>query len=161
MRHGWALLCLMTLALPTVAEVAKWVDAQGRVHYGDRPPSSAGTTTAPMRGTVSVGEGVTLVPGTDTSDVASQAFSTAVMAPRAGEVWIYTTPSCGYCKRAMKHLRQNNVAFTEKDISADPRYKNEFRAIGGRGVPVTLSGNKRVNGYSQESFDAFLKSAGL
>lgn len=161
MKPALLLAGLLALALPATAQVAKWVDAQGRVHYGDRPPAGKGATAAPLRGTVSVGDGVTLVPGGDAEDEASKAFATAVAAPRKGEVWIYTTPTCGYCKRAMKHMRRKNVAFTEKDISASARHKSEFRAIGGRGVPVTLAGDKRINGYSEESFDSFLKSAGL
>jgi len=155
------LACLAAWMCPAAAQVSKWVDAQGRVHYGDRPPASTGTRTLPLRGTVSVGEGVSLVPGIDTSGPGNKPSATTVVAPRPQETWIYTTPSCGYCKRAMKHMQQRNVTFTEKDVSTNARYKEEFLAIGGRGVPVTLSGNKRVNGYDKESFDAFLKSAGF
>ena len=53
------------------------------------------------------------------------------------DIVIYTTPTCGYCKRAMKHMRQKKGAFTEKDSSANARHKSEFRAIGGRGVPIS------------------------
>lgn len=38
-RPGIALL-LASLALPAVAEIYKWTDAQGQVHYGDQPLSS-------------------------------------------------------------------------------------------------------------------------
>jgi len=31
-------------ALPAAAQVHRWVDEQGRVHYGDRPMSTSGTT---------------------------------------------------------------------------------------------------------------------
>ncbi|MBL8345248.1 MAG: DUF4124 domain-containing protein [Rubrivivax sp.] len=31
-------------ALPAAAQVHRWVDEQGRVHYGDRPMSASGTT---------------------------------------------------------------------------------------------------------------------
>jgi hypothetical protein len=37
-RRGLALL-LIGLALPAAAEIYKWTDAQGKVHYGDQPPS--------------------------------------------------------------------------------------------------------------------------
>jgi hypothetical protein len=33
-------LLLAALALPAGAEIYKWTDAQGNVHYGDQPPSS-------------------------------------------------------------------------------------------------------------------------
>lgn len=34
-------LALVLAGIPAVAEVYKWTDADGNVHYGDRPPSSA------------------------------------------------------------------------------------------------------------------------
>ena len=35
-----AVLALTLVGTPALAEVYKWVDAEGNVHYGDRPPSS-------------------------------------------------------------------------------------------------------------------------
>ena len=35
-----AILALTMVATPATADVYKWVDAEGKVHYGDRPPSS-------------------------------------------------------------------------------------------------------------------------
>jgi glutaredoxin len=156
------LLCAIVLALPASAEVKKWVDAQGRAHYGDRPPAAKETRSASLRGTVSVGDGMTTLPeAAKPGSSASDEFAKATIAPRRGEVWIYTTPRCGYCRYAKEHMRLKGVAYTEKDISANAAYKAEFRTIGGRGVPVTLAGSQRINGYSEASFDAFLKSAGL
>lgn len=162
MKPALLLLCAVMLALPAGAEVAKWIDAQGRVHYGTRPPPDKSVRSAAMRGTVSIGDGMTALPeSAKTSPSASDEFAKATIAPRRGEVWIYTTPRCGYCRYAKEHMRLKGVAYVEKDISANAAYKAEFRAIGGRGVPVTLSGNRRINGYSEASFDTFLKSAGL
>lgn len=162
MKRALLMLCTATLALPVGAEVAKWVDAQGRIHYGNRPPPDKSVRSEAMRGTVSVGDGMTVLPESARPSVnASDEFAKATIMPRKGEVWIYTTPRCGYCRYAKEHMRLKGVAYTEKDISANASYKAEFRSFGGRGVPVTLSGNQRVNGYSEASFDAFLKSAGL
>jgi glutaredoxin len=163
MRSTLCLFLLTTFALPAGAEVAKWTDAQGRVNYGTRPPAGENVRAATLRGTVSVGDGMTVLPeaGKPAAGSASDEFAKAVMAPRKGEVWIYTTPSCGYCRRAKEHMRLKGVAFTEKDVSANAAYKSEFRAMGGRGVPVTLSGSQRINGYTETTFDGFLKSAGL
>lgn len=33
--------CLVALPLPTSAVVYKWVDENGKVHYGERPPAGA------------------------------------------------------------------------------------------------------------------------
>lgn len=39
-----ALAAAFVMALPAAAQVHRWVDAQGRVHYGDRPLGETGTT---------------------------------------------------------------------------------------------------------------------
>lgn len=156
MKNICALAGLLLVLTHVQAGINKWVDAEGRVHYGDRPPATA--SAASMRGTVSVGDGVTALPDSDKEAPPAQ---TAAVTPRKGEVWIYTTPTCGYCRYAKEHMRLKNVRFLEKDITANAKYKSEFRALGGRGVPVTVSGSQRINGYKESAFDVFLKSAGF
>jgi hypothetical protein len=40
-RPGLAALLLALLAIPAGAEIYKWTDVQGKVHYGDQPPSGS------------------------------------------------------------------------------------------------------------------------
>lgn len=156
----WLLALGLAMLAPAVAaEVKKWADEQGRTHYGDRPPTGRQDGMTALRGTVSIGDGLTVVPDLDRA--AAPKSADKVPTPRRGEVWIYTTPTCGYCRYAMEHMRLKNVPYTAKDITANPKYKAEFRALGGRGVPVTLSGSQRINGYKEAAFEAFLKSAGF
>ncbi|MBU1666029.1 MAG: DUF4124 domain-containing protein [Gammaproteobacteria bacterium] len=46
MIHPGVILLLAMLATPAGAEIYKWSDAQGVIHYGDQPPSS--TTPTPF-----------------------------------------------------------------------------------------------------------------
>ncbi|MDP2432414.1 MAG: DUF4124 domain-containing protein [Pseudomonadota bacterium] len=46
MLHPGVILLLALLATPAGAEIYKWTDAQGVIHYGDQPPSS--TTPKPF-----------------------------------------------------------------------------------------------------------------
>lgn len=46
MLHPGVILLLAMLAAPAGAEIYKWTDAQGEIHYGDQPPSS--TTPKPF-----------------------------------------------------------------------------------------------------------------
>lgn len=39
MQHVFAILVLACAAFPAAAEVYKWVDSEGKVHYGDTPPA--------------------------------------------------------------------------------------------------------------------------
>jgi glutaredoxin len=160
MRH-LLLIALCLLTLPAGAGITKWTDAEGRVHYGDRPPGNQVKTEA-LRGTVSLSDGMTSVEQEFLSPPAP-ADKTQANLPRPprGAIWIYTTPRCGYCRHAKEHMLLKNIAFVEKDITANARHKAEFKALGGRGVPVTLAGAKRIDGYSEAPFEAFLKSTGF
>ncbi|WP_273528093.1 glutaredoxin family protein [Pseudomonas sp.] len=159
-RRSAALLGALLLALPATAQVTKWVDADGRVHYGDRPPAGKAISTAPLRGTLSVGDGMTVVEQ-EFQSAPAPAKPAALPLPRRGEIWIYTTPRCRYCRIAKEHMLLKGLKFAEKDITANPRHQAEFKALGGRGVPVTLAGARRFDGYREEGFEAFLKSAGF
>lgn len=156
MKTAACLLLCCALALPAAAEVKKWTDAQGRVHYGDRPPGDSAKTE--LRGTVSFGDGITLVPAKAGKE---EGGTLPLAAPPQGDIWIYTTQDCGYCTRAKEHMKRKGLRYVEKDIEANPRYKAEFRTLGGRGVPVTLAGKERIVGFKAKNFDAFLKKAGF
>jgi glutaredoxin len=159
-RRLTALACALLLALPAGAQVAKWVDAEGRVHYGDRPPAGKAVSTAPLRGTVSIGDGMTAVEQ-EFQSAPAPAQAAPLPQPRRGEIWIYTTPRCRYCRIAKEHMLLKGLKFVEKDITENPRYKAEFKALRGRGVPVTLAGAQRFDGYREANFESFLRSAGF
>jgi glutaredoxin len=72
---------------------------------------------------------------------------------RPGEVVIYTTPTCGYCKRALAHLKSRNIPFLEKDVSANAQAQSEWQSFGGRGVPLALFGSQKLSGFSAASYD--------
>lgn len=72
---------------------------------------------------------------------------------RPGEVVIYTTPTCGYCKRALAHMQSRNIPYLEKDVSANAQAESEWRALGGRGVPLALMGSQKLNGFAAGSYD--------
>jgi len=72
---------------------------------------------------------------------------------RPGEVVIYTTPTCGYYKRALAHMQSRNIPYLEKDVSANAQAESEWRAIGGRGVPLALFGSQKLNGFAAASYD--------
>lgn len=66
-------------------------------------------------------------------------------------VEIYTTPFCGYCRRARQLLDRKGVAFTEIDVSADPALRSAMveRAGGRRTVPQIFVGPTHVGGSDE------------
>ena len=74
---------------------------------------------------------------------------------------MYSASWCVVCKRARDYFRRQGIAFAEYDIDTDPRGRREYQALGARGVPVILVGDKRMNGFSEEKFARLYRQAGL
>lgn len=71
--------------------------------------------------------------------------------PRTPEVTVYTTASCGYCRRAKALLEMRGIAFREVDVTGDEEAREELveRADGRRTVPVIFFGSEPIGGYDE------------
>lgn len=70
---------------------------------------------------------------------------------------IYTTESCSYCHAAKDFFRQNNINFTEYDITKDVQARKELMRKGYRSVPLIVIGNDEVSGFDKEKLLGILK----
>lgn len=118
------------------ADIFRWTDDNGKVHFSDRPPAEQQTEKVEVR--VNTYESVSY----DTS-----IFDTGK------KVVMYSASWCGYCKKAKEYFRSNNIAFTEYDIEKNGKAKREYDRMGAKGVPVILVGKKRMNGFSEQGFE--------
>ena len=71
----------------------------------------------------------------------------------AGDLILYTRPGCGYCVRAIRHLRSRGTPFVERNVQGNPVAHAEFRQLGGRGVPLLVAGDQVVHGFSAPQYD--------
>ena len=138
-------LCLAVACTSYAGELYKWVDDQGRVHYGDKPPDNANLKK--ITGNVSSFSSVSVEPFTPATlnDRKTVAGKTVVM---------YSTSWCGYCKKAKRHFQANNIPFKERDIEKSESAAKAYKKLGARGVPVILIGDRRMNGFDAAAFDA-------
>ncbi|MFT7557001.1 MAG: thiol-disulfide isomerase/thioredoxin, partial [Planctomycetota bacterium] len=122
-----SLCCLVAMLLsPTSqAEFYKWVDASGKIHYGDSPPENAQLKN--IQGTISSFKSVTVEPFVFDPKIVSKRSSTKT-------VVMYSTSWCGYCKKAVRHFKKNKIQFTEHDIEKSKKAAAEYRKLKGRGV---------------------------
>jgi glutaredoxin len=65
-----------------------------------------------------------------------------------GKVILYATSWCGYCAKARKLLVENNIDFFEYDIEKSTEGHRQYKAVGGRGIPVLLINGEVVKGYN-------------
>jgi glutaredoxin len=150
MRNAIVMLVLALLACAAQAQqIYRWVDANGRVQYSaDKPPAGAEAKVVQQR----------------VNSVGGNA-SAAAKAPVAGSkakppVKMYATDWCPYCRQAREYFSRNGIAYSELDIEKSQSAKSEYQSIGGRGVPVILVGEQRMNGFSEPRMAQMLKAAG-
>lgn len=74
-----------------------------------------------------------------------------------GEVVLYATAWCGYCKATRDLLAREGVAYREFDIEASAEGAKLYRALGGRGVPLLEVGDQVIRGYNEKAILAALK----
>jgi glutaredoxin len=144
-RRIFISLLLLGLLTPSTAqpEVYKWVDENGRVHYSDTAPREDDSQTEVVEL-----EDVVTYTHTSVYDGEWEFYKP----PKHIKVVMYSTVTCGACKRAKKYFREKDIKFQERLLS-NPRYKAEFDKFGGRGVPVIFINGKRMDGFSKRSFD--------
>ena len=133
---------LLVLPMAVSAEIYRWVDDQGRVHFSD-------SDTEPEAEQVQV-----RVQTVKTVRVNYLPEWSSDLVPAAASVVMYSTPWCGVCKRAKGYFEEQGISFTEKDIEARPEWRAEFEQLGGKGVPLILVGERSMSGFSAGRFDA-------
>jgi glutaredoxin-like YruB-family protein len=141
LRAFFLLTVIIFVAGNASAEIYKWVDKQGNVHFGDKKPDSLQVEELELK--------INTFKGVKVSDLDISVGKKVVM---------YTTPWCKYCKKAKTYFKKKNIAFTEIDISNNKRAKRKFKKLGGKGVPLILVGKKRMSGFSEKGFERIYKN---
>jgi len=139
---------LLLASLHAQAEIYKWTDANGRVHYSDRKPATTAAETFKVNTFTQTG--VKLERSSNAYAASPESSSKAVSDEK---VVMYSTSWCGYCKKARAYFKKNNIAFVEYDIEKDARAKSQYDKLNGKGVPVILVGEKRMNGFNESGFE--------
>lgn len=73
------------------------------------------------------------------------------------KVTIYTTPSCVYCRMAKELFKERNITYTEHDVLADQKAREEMFAKSGQmGVPVIIINDEVVVGFDRPRLSELL-----
>ena len=139
-------------ALPSPAQIHKWVDADGKVHFSDKPPPDSARKSEQVKIPVQSFGGPPVFERQPAVAKGAKADPAAAHAPLV----MYATSWCGYCRKARAHLASKGIAYREVDIEASPANNQEFKAYGGRGVPFFVKGGRTMRGFSAEGLDRFL-----
>ena len=70
-----------------------------------------------------------------------------------GDVVMFTTSTCPYCKQAASWMNQHGFAFTECNTETHAACERQFRSYGGNGVPyLVVKGHHMKNGFDSDEF---------
>ena len=144
----WILMLIATLALaPAGAELYKWTDAEGKVHYSDKPPPANARKTEKKK-------------LTDKPSAPSLPYSLQ-QAMKNFPVTLFSYDCGDGCIRAAALLARRGIPHSAKD-PLDAAIREELKqATGGDEVaPVLLVGRRVLKGFEEGAWNGALDAAG-
>ncbi len=146
-RHFLTALTLLLgglfFSVSVVAEIYRWVDGAGRVHYSDSVKEDQPAETVEVMTNRYEHVPYEALPKQNIS--AARASRKVVM---------YSTSWCGYCVKARKYFKSKGIAYADYDIEKNKRAKRRYDRLGGAGIPLILVGKKRMSGFNVAGFEA-------
>ena len=126
----------------------RWIDKEGKVHYGDRPTEDAVETEKKKFGAPSDGGDDDLSYGTRK---AKQDFP----------VTLYVSGNCGNaCDQARAFLNKRGIPFSEKMIKTDEDLESFKKLSGGNSVPSLTIGKSLLSGFEAGQWNGELDIVG-
>jgi glutaredoxin len=155
---------VLTIAGLAPAEVYKWVDENGVIHFTDSPPQDVGSirkveSIQSFKSKSQVG----LRPERETRKIRSNKYPAQGSAGEAKKskrpsVELYTTSWCPYCDLARDFFRSRGISFTEYDIEKDTTAARRKKQLDKRkGVPFAVVNGQRIHGFSETAYEKALK----
>ena len=141
-------LVAMSLASTAVAQVYKWVDKDGKVHYTDSPPPLDAKKSEQKR----------FVPSVIDTDKLPASVATAV---KNNPVVLYTSDCGPICASARAYLDRRGIPATTRNPTTDPAAAEQLQKLaGGLNVPTLTIGSEVLKGYEENTWAAALDTAG-
>jgi len=143
---------LAVLCSAVHAQMYRWVDKDGRVHYTQTPPPADAKGVQKMSGAGSASTG----PAASTD----LPYATQVAAKNS-PVTLYTTPDCGApCDQARALLVRRGVPFREISVQDQKAIDEVTNLAGNPQVPLLIVGAQKQAGFLEEAYDSLLTAAG-
>ena len=139
---------LLLLPVLAQAQMYRWVDDNGKVHYSDRAPLSGAKNV--QKQSISVGQ----------SSSASLPYALQ-QAVRNFPVTLYTSEVCKEpCDQARELLNKRGVPYSEVTVTDEADLAQLKKLSGDSVVPVMTVGREVYKGFESGAYKAALDSAG-
>ena len=138
---------LLLFPLLAQAQLYRWVDDQGKVHYSDRVPATGAKNVQK--------QSVSTAPGT------SPLPYTLQQAVKNFPVELYTSEACkDSCAQARELLNKRGVPYNEHTVADEADIAELKKVSGGSSVPVMTVGREVYKGYESGIYKLALDTAG-
>lgn len=151
---------MLTSFVIPYAELYKWTDENGQVHYQDYPPDN--TLSAGKVEKVKAGSNFTIMGSPPPEIPTPGQYTTQRNVPQKAvrkeySVELYVTSWCPYCKLAKNFFLSKGIPFKEYDIEKDTSAAQRKRELDSRGgVPFAVINGVRIHGYSEQAYNQAL-----
>ncbi|MDM8553728.1 glutaredoxin domain-containing protein [Desulfococcaceae bacterium HSG7] len=151
--------CFLFSTALLYADMYSWTDENGVKHFSNAPPpqnqeiqnfdtvEEIETEYAPPTDTTKVGR----PSENDKTDESDEGSIFKKKSLKNQKVVMFTTPSCGWCKRAKAFFQKHSVQYIAYDIKKSKKAYLKFKKLKGRGVPLILIGDKRISGFNKKA----------
>ena len=152
-RHRLAALLAAALLVPATAgaqaNVYRWVDKDGKVHYSDTPPPEPAKSLTQKR----LGGGY--------SESSQLPYATQI-AMQKSPVVLFTGADCGDpCRQGRELLSKRGIPFSERDAQGNADDAEALKKlVGAIEVPVLTVGGAKVKGFEEGAWHSALDGAG-
>ncbi|MGP1677791.1 MAG: DUF4124 domain-containing protein [Burkholderiales bacterium] len=138
---------LLAFALAAQAQLYRWTDESGKVHYTDaQPPATAKNVEQKNR--------------VRSAAPAQQSYALQ-QAVENFPVTVYTSENCGDpCKQGLDYLNKRGVPFTQKVVATQSAIDELTKLAGAPQVPVMVVGVSVQKGYAEQGWSEALDTAG-
>ena len=150
------------------AEIYKWVDENGVVHFSDSPTEiESESSTEAENSSQDPNFEDTPAPTAETRNIIlNPDFFKALDESRpdpvildAPTVEIYETSWCGYCKKAKRFFRLRGIKFKAYNIERDTGAARRMMALTNRrAVPFVVINGHAIQGYSEQAYEHALRN---
>ena len=146
------------------AEIYKWVDDKGQVHYTNEKPENKQVEKVILSKSLKEysSDNISKIKPLEKVTKFKPLFGptepySSKKGGNSNSLVMYSASWCGYCKKARAYFYEKNIRFTEYDIETNDSARSTYENLGGRGVPFLVAGDKKMHGFNISQFNKFYK----
>ncbi|HEY5801971.1 MAG TPA: glutaredoxin family protein [Burkholderiaceae bacterium] len=129
------------------AQLYKWTDAAGKVHFTSTPPPASAAKVEQRS-----------VPASGSASTDGLPFALAE-AVRNFPVTLYSAPKCAPCDQGRALLQRRGIPFAEKTVQTQDDIARLRQAGGGEQLPFLTVGRTRLSAFEAGAWNSALSSA--